>query len=467
MKKTVEEGHMSSRIFRILLSLALILLIHAEFGFADSSISERKKLLVEDGNLIMENAKNEVVEIEDASGIEDYIKVGLKKNPGLRAAFYKWKSSFKKISKEFSLPDPQFTFTEYIESVETRVGPQERVFSVSQKIPLPDKLWIRKSKAFKASEVEYYNFEKMRIDLIYKITDAYYEYAYLSKAVLLMEENIKLLKNFESVAQSKYKSGLVQNQDLLKVQVEQGKLENDLLSLQDLKSPLVARLIALLNLPKMTILPWPKESLEDIVMQDKYNEIDDLYEILKENNPEIQAISQQVEKSKDALKLAKREFFPDLTVGFTQIDTGDAINSSLADSGKDAQMVMFSVNVPLWINRLNAGVQEAKASVKASENLLENKKNELLSQLALVHYKVRDALRQSQLYKDALLPKATQSLNATQSGYEGGKVDFLSLIDAQRVLLNFQLAYYRHNANFHQRLSELQSLLGEINEYME
>jgi outer membrane protein TolC len=85
--------------------------------------------------------------------------------------------------------------------------------------------------------------------------------------------------------------------------------------------------------------------------------------------------------------------------------------------------------------------------------------------LALVHYKLRDSLRQSGLYKDALLPKATQVLNATQSAYEGGKADFLSLIDAQRVLLNFQLAYYRHNADFHQRLSELQSLLGEVKEF--
>ena len=68
----------------------------------------------------------------------------------------------------------------------------------------------------------------------------------------------------------------------------------------------------------------------------------------------------------------------------------------------------------------------------------------------------------SALISSGDLPKAAQTLNAAQSGYEGGTVDFFSLIDAQRVLLNFQLAYYRHNANFHQRLSELKGLLGEI-----
>ncbi|MBU0469083.1 MAG: TolC family protein [Candidatus Omnitrophica bacterium] len=449
---------------KLKISFMLFALISMQIGFsyADVGISERRKQLIDEESLVRENEKSEIVSIDKTATLDDYIRIGLKNNPGLRSEFYKWKSSFKKISKESSLSDPQFTFTDYIEEVETRVGPQERAFSINQKLPLPDKLWIRKSKAFKSSEEAYHNFQKNQLDLIYKITDVYYEYAYLSKAILLMEENIKLLKNFESVAQARYKSALAQNQDLLKVQVELGRLENDLYSLKDLQVPLTARLNTLLNLPKNNILPWPNESLEDAVMQDSYNEIDGLYDVLEEKNPDILASSSKIEENKDALKLAKREYFPDLTVGVTQIDTGDALNSSTVDSGKDPLMVTFSVNVPIWFNRLNAGVQDAKASLKASENYLENKENELFSQLVLVHYKLRDALRQSQLYKDALLPKAAQTLNATQSGYEGGKVEFLSLIDAQRVLFNFQLAYYRHNANFHQRLSELQSLLGEI-----
>lgn len=453
---------MFSQKFKISFVIFALIIMQISFSYADASIKERRKQLIAKEHLVHENEKSEDFIIDKDSTLEDYIRIGLKNNPGLRAGFYKWKASFEKISKESSLSDPQFTFTEYIEEVETRVGPQQRAFSINQKLPLPDKLWIRKSKAFKASEEAYHIFQKNQLDLIYKITDIYYEYAYLSKAILLMEENIKLLKNFESVAQSRYKSALAQNQDLLKVQVELGRLENDLYSLKDMQLPLVSRLNALLNLPENNILPWPNESLEDAIIQDSYNEISELYDVLKEKNPDILASSSKLEQSKDALKLAKREYFPDLTVGVTQIDTGDALNSSTVDSGKDPLMVTFSVNVPIWFDRLNSGVQEAKASLNASENYLEDKENELFSQLALVHYKLRDALRQSQLYKDALLPKAAQTLNATQTGYEGGKVEFLSLIDAQRVLFNFQLAYYRHNANFYQRLSELQSLLGEI-----
>jgi len=249
---------------------------------------------------------------------------------------------------------------------------------------------------------------------------------------------------------------------LLKVQVELGKVENDLYSLEDFKSALASRLNALLNFPEDYQLPFPKELAEDMDMNGEYTEIKQLIDVMKKNNPQLKALSEMVGKEEDSLKLAKRAYFPDLTVGFTQIKTGDAINPSLTDSGKDAQMVMFSVNVPIWFNRLNAGVDDTKASLEAAKNKFENKENELYSKLSLIHYKVQDALRQSRLYEDALIPKAVQTLNATQSGYESGSVDFLSLIDAQRMLLNFQLTYYRHHANYHQRLMELKTLLGEI-----
>lgn len=450
-----------NQIFKRILLCFILLILTVSTVNADTNIGQRKKQL----RTIEQSWSKDTNSINQASLItlKDYLTTGLNRNPSLKASFYEWKSSIKKISKEFSLPDPQLSYTEYLESVETRVGPQERSFSITQKFPMMDKLWIRKSKAFKTSEAAYYNFEKQRLDIIFQITDAYYEYVYLNKAIILTKESMKLLGNFESVAQSRYASGLQKNQDLLKVQVELGKLENDLYSLEDLRISLMARLNALLNLPQSNLLPWPDDTLEEVLLTDEYDHTEKLIESLKDNNPQLQALTQNVEKNKDSLKLSKREYIPDLTVGFTQINTGEAINSSMANSGKDAQMIMFSVNVPIWFNRLNADVQETQAILKSSENMRLNMENELLAKLALVNYKMHDAQRQSGLYKDALIPKAVQTLNATQSGYEAGDVDFLSLIDAQRMLLNFQMTYYRHNANFNQRLAELRSLLGEIN----
>ncbi len=455
------------RYFYISLGITVLILTQTSFIFAESPFSKRGHELKNLEVRLNQGDRDIPDVIVKNLTLDEYIRLGLKRNPQLKSAFYQWKAAMKKVPQAFSLPDPQFSFTEYIEPVETRVGPQNKAFSVKQKLPLPDKLWIRKSKTFEAAEAFYHMFEKAKLDVTYKITDVYYEYAYLYKTILLTKENMTLLTNFENVAQSRYATGLTKNQDLLKVQVELGTLENDLYSLEDKRSALMARLNTLLNLPETTVLPWPKVSFENIQSKKMQEEIETLVLKLKENNPQLLSINNKIEQNKENVKLAKRAYFPDLTVGFTQVDTGDALNPSLNDSGKNAQMVMFSVNVPIWFDRINAGIQEARASLKATENARINKENELLSQLIFVHYKFNDALRQSRLYKDGLIPKAVQTLNATKTGYEAGKVDFLSLIDAQRMLLNFQLAYYRHAVNVQQRLAQLNTLIGAIDQNIE
>ena len=51
-------------------------------------------------------------------------------------------------------------------------------------------------------------------------------------------------------------------------------------------------------------------------------------------------------------------------------------------------------------------------------------------------------------------------LAASEVAYKAGTVDFLSLIDAQRTLLNYKLLYERAGADNQQRLAELEMLAG-------
>ena len=193
----------------VLLFLLCFVSVSGMNAWAESSIQNRKEDLQDQEEVYLSTNKD--LSIDEISSLDDYIRIALLNNPDLKSAFYNWKSSFKKISAEFSLPDPQVSYTNYLESVETRVGPQEHAYSIMQKIPLPDKLWIKKSKQFKASEAAFYQFENKKLDLVYQVTAAYYEYAYLARSIEIMEENITLLKNIERVARAKYSSGMEKN----------------------------------------------------------------------------------------------------------------------------------------------------------------------------------------------------------------------------------------------------------------
>ena len=52
-------------------------------------------------------------------------------------------------------------------------------------------------------------------------------------------------------------------------------------------------------------------------------------------------------------------------------------------------------------------------------------------------------------------------MKVAQQGFEGGKVSFISLIDAERLLLEFQLAHERALADRAKRLAEIEALINK------
>ena len=61
-------------------------------------------------------------------------------NPGIQALYKQYEVVMQKVPQSSSLPDPTFGFGYFINSVETRVGPQQAVMSVSQSFPWFGKL---------------------------------------------------------------------------------------------------------------------------------------------------------------------------------------------------------------------------------------------------------------------------------------------------------------------------------------
>jgi outer membrane protein TolC len=75
-------------------------------------------------------------------------------------------------------------------------------------------------------------------------------------------------------------------------------------------------------------------------------------------------------------------------------------------------------------------------------------------------YEYQNSNREIRLYRDIVIPKAKEMLAASETAYRGGTVDFLSLLDAQRSLLQYQLEYEKAVAENAQRLAEIEMLAG-------
>jgi outer membrane protein TolC len=379
--------------------------------------------------------------------LQDYLRYAALNNAGLKVAFEQWKSAVEQVPQARTLPDPKFNYGYFIEEVETRIGPQKQKFGIMQVFPWFGKIDARTDAAAAGAKAARKQYEARKLKLFFEVKEAFYEYTYLARAIEIARENLELVKGFEEVARIKYVAVTATHPDIIRAQVELARIEDVLKSLEDLREPIVARLNSALNRRSFDMLPWPrKEKFVPVQIQRGK-----LIELLRQMNPELGALDFEVEAAKSKVELAKKKFYPDIGVGVDSIQTG---------GGEDAVILMFSMNLPVWRKSYKAAELQAKANVRKTSQQKRETENTLIARAEEVLYGFEDSERKIKLYGDILVPKAEELLEASETAYTGGTIDFLSLVDAQRTLLEYQLRYERAVTDNQQKLANLKMLAG-------
>ncbi|MDT8390853.1 MAG: TolC family protein [Lentisphaeria bacterium] len=392
--------------------------------------------------------------LDQSASLEDYLAYAALNNPGLRAAHDRWRAAMEKIPQAKSLPDPRLSYSYYVREVETRVGPQRQSVALSQTFPWFGTLRLKGDSAAILAEAAWLDFQTRRLELAYRISGLYHDLYYLKETIDATQGSFDLLKSIEAAARERYRTGETLTA-VMQAQVELGKLEDRLRSLRELRPPMAARLNAALNRELDADLPWPSAPPEDLPALDA----EAILARTREENPGLAKLAALAEKERLAAELARKNGYPDITLGVSYIDTREA-DMATSDNGKDPIMATVSVNLPIWRGKYRAERREAMLRQGA---LLEEKKdlaNERVvdTKLALYHY--QDAGRKLALYRDTLLPKAEQSLGVARQAFQVGKTEFLNVIDAQRMLLDLQLAAAAARAERGRRFAEIQMLTG-------
>ena len=273
----------------------------------------------------------EQIEINEMSTFSDLLAAAALRNPGLKAAYEQWQSALQRIPQIKALPNPQLTFGYFIRQVETRVGPQQGKIGLMQKFPWFGKLELKSSAALEAANAAKQIYENIKLRLFYRIKEAYYDYYYFTHTIEILEKNIRLLKHLESVMEVKYRTGMVSYSSLVKIQVESDKLQDRLNSTMDVLRPVKAKLNAALDRPFNAPLPLPKEIQVDAGKELLQMSREKLLELLK-NNPGLKSLDAIASKEQLGIKLAKKNYYPDFSIGVDYVLTGEARMPGVSDS---------------------------------------------------------------------------------------------------------------------------------------
>jgi outer membrane protein TolC len=389
----------------------------------------------------------------DAS-LDDCLAYALAHSPAIEAALREHEAALARPAQAGALPDPRVTYGYYFNEVETRVGPMQHMIGLAQALPPAGTLDLRRRQAARMAEASRERMEATRLEVARRVTEAYVELAHLRRAIALTEENIALLGQFERVARARYRVSTASHPDVIRAQLELGRLEDRLRQLNDLRDPLAASLNAALGRDSGAPTPWP-----DAIPARILDEGDALAG-LNSDNPRLRAMLEEIEAQRIGSDLARKQSVPEVTVGVTYTVVGQAVNPATPESGDDPLLASVSLNLPLWREKYDALVRESVARRLATAGARADMLAQLEADAQRALYDHRDAHRRVSLYRDTLIPKATESLRASLTGFEAGTIGFLDLLDTERTLLEFQLSLARARADRAQALARLEALVG-------
>jgi len=389
--------------------------------------------------------------------LRSYLHQALAANPQLEAFKQRYEAAIQRIPQASALPDPMLQVTHFVESVQTRTGPQENVLVLSQKLPWFGKLRSRENAASAEAEALWYAFQAQQLTLARRVSLGFYEYGYIDAAIRLTAKNRDLLRKLEPIVEEKVKAGGDLNA-LLRLKVEVGKIDDRLQTLQQQRIAQSAQLCELLALAEASVLPWPKWEAPAAFMPDGPA----MMAAIRAHNPELALLKRKIASAEARRAFARLEPYPDVTVGLNYIQISDpVINPNTPDAGQDPWGITVAVNLPIWFNKYNAAKAEALAHKRAFEREYTHRENVLRATLSTSLATLQDAHRRLQLYGEELLNLAEQAVANSRTSYEAGSTGILEVIDSERSLLDLQLLYWRAAADAWQQRIIIQTLANQ------
>ena len=287
-------------------------------------------------------------------------------------------------------------------------------------------------------------------ELASRIQGAYVQLFFVQRSEQLLSENLGLMAQLEQVALTRYAGGLAAQQDVIRAQVEQGGMAAEQIALQMEHHHLHARVNALLGREPDAALA-PPAALRTLPAADKLD-----WSLLRERvqakNPQLFTEDARLHSAQTNRDLVRRNRYPDFTFGVSPMQSGTAIKE---------WEVMVELNIPLQQGSRAAQEREADAMLAAAQERKRAAADQVYSDLTQGLSALEAARRTSELLDSRLLPQAELTFRSALAAYENGKVDFATLLDAQKQIRQARLAQLKAQQDAHLQLAEIERILGE------
>ena len=376
--------------------------------------------------------------------------------PQIQAVRHGWEAAKQIPSQVSTLPDPQFMFQQVsVGSPRPFAGYTNSDFaywglSVSQDLPYPGKLRLKGDMARRDADVVQQQYETVRRTVLAEVKSAYFQLAYFSKTLGILESDGQLLQQVEKSADAHYRSGMGNQQDLIRAQLEQTKLLREITMHHLEVAKAQAQIKQLLNRSQSS----PDIEPYDLPETPLALTFEELLSAADTQNPEISGAEKMVEKQKLQVELARRDFYPDFNVQYAWQRTDPA-------QFRAYYMLSVGVRVPIYRSRKQRPeLAQAEAELNRSRSESEVQSQQIAFELRTEYDAEQKNSELLKIYREGLLPQARSGFQAGIAAYQNNRQDFQALLASFLDVLHLDEEYWRSIVDRETSLARLEQLTG-------
>ncbi|NND97123.1 MAG: TolC family protein [Pirellulaceae bacterium] len=394
-----------------------------------------------------------------ATPLESILSIAMSSHPQIAAARHKVAAAAQRVPQAAALPDPMLSNTfwpihdQALQTAGGRVGHQ---MALSQQVPWPSKRTARTAVAAREIDVARAELAKVELEIITAIKLAYYQCWLTDKAISILKDNQELVSDLIQVSQARYKTGGSQ-QDVLRAEAEHDKLEARLIELRKQRTRAHANLGVLIQQP----IDFTPTIAADLGVNQVHAQLESLIASAEYCNPTLRGLSAEVARDRQKENLACQQKYPDMQLGiaWSLIDDNTNVISPVAN-GHDNINFTFGVTLPIWRDKINAGIREAAHTRSDSQYRVQAERDRLRGQLRRQLADAFAAAEQKKLFDERLVPRTQQILKIATADYQGKKADFTDLIDIYQELLGYQIQVATIEATLASTIAQVERSVG-------
>jgi outer membrane protein TolC len=390
-------------------------------------------------------------------GVAQLVEIATEVNPHVRAARARWFSAMHQVKQNYAPADPTFGYANIDSPTNGFSEASVHTLTVTQALQFPGKALLQADNARRSAEIAHLMLQSVVRDIRAQTEIAYYQLLLDADVAAVQRDRVEDLQQVMKVAQVAYSAGQVTQTDFI-------SSEFDFAAAQQTERQTRNAVLNDRTTLNQLLFRQPDEPLpikRELELKPLDAALDRLVDLAAHVRQEILEAALAQHNALTAVELAKLEYGPDYTVGYT---FDNYLLSSAAPSPNRLQdhgfSISFSMPIFFWIKQ-SEDINRARFDLQAASFDLNTIRSQTAATITTLYRNAQIAYQTALLYRDTLIPLARQDFQVGLISYEAGKLDFTTLASTLQRSYDSRIAYLQAANQFLASRVALEQAIGE------